>query len=1221
MKVKSIISLLLFTVLTGLSLSAQTRPHAVNSDLDEAPYKYNFQVVSGGWGYTSVGSASIITSRVVVTAQHVVFDDYRLTWVNSVNLKSDSRSKHFHVSSIWKYSLTGLTGYAGRVEGDQQDSSILVSYETFNRDLALISTRSIISPYNLNIAYSNNSSTHPLTTNVEKSILGFPVEDLYINSSEKGKLHKTNLNTKNFEAYKTGIDFKGHPWGLYILDDVIGVKGNSGGPVTVNDPIMGVVPAGVFVGRNSYKRTIIIRGFDEEVLNLIDAADQAAGGPGYGNFTLPEITTQGAIRDFFPGDHIAFEVVFQIDTKTQLQWYKNGSPLSGTNDFLLEFPDSDTTDAGVYYLKATREGIIRESEDFELILRPAPSIDTEFDDRILIPGTHLSFDPRWENDSETIYQWYHDGDPVDDSSETPYFSFTFEAEDEGEWWQTASNPTGTGTTNHFTLTRSKTFTTIVDSIDAEFDTDFTLTPTINPISNYEVHWYYASNSGVDPTILPGQTNIELSISNIQSSHSGYYQLKITNLDTGSTEYSNKFYINVGDLIVATDFSSQNRTIPVLPGDPISLYSEFIGGYQPIEYQWYFKEELIQGADEHELQISRVVPLSTGDYHVVATDNLDYSARSGTYTVTIEETIEGPHNWDTRPDASPLVDTFEHLSFGKGLATDKVTNHITGWNVIDDLLFTGPIIFPVNPSEGNISTMHVAEGNLTLLEPNGHVVFSPDSSTDQYDRDFTSGVRATSTHKGPIVLNWDRKAVLWDVSTDSTISPPAEIASRELVKIKASGNILWATDTENQLWQWNIDTDEVSQPAGKAPVQDFALRKTNKAVLFKNGDVLQLGYQYILNDGKSEIPTNDQPPDFEFTPLEIDVTDNLTIVRMENNEVKIWGKIPLSEDSILGSEGDLLEVPNYKFLASRVVAGSHSIKFEEYSNTGGNFKQYISGRYVRPEETIAIWTRGRTELESYHWILNNKIIGTTEHPYLVLEDITEEEIGSYRLLNIEQNKAYPNTWVTVSYSNQFPRIYSTPGNQMLPVGYHHISLGIQGDHDHVNWYKDGAFIQQHYGSLSKEFTIEDSGIYQAEVVNNYYRIWSKEFTLTFKKPQLYTDWAATHQINPELEYYSEDNDLDGVPNVMEYILGGNPTSFDTPQIKTEPGHQLTTVFVNYDSTHTPPNNYRIYLNYSTDLENWSNRISPESRNSTASLMFVIPRENTEPFFFKLSVEEE
>jgi hypothetical protein len=117
------------------------------------------------------------------------------------------------------------------------------------------------------------------------------------------------------------------------------------------------------------------------------------------------------------------------------------------------------------------------------------------------------------------------------------------------------------------------------------------------------------------TNLPGATNYFLSLTSVQPSQQGGYQVVVAN--SAGTITSTVANVTV---LMAPSITNQSASTSVLAGQPLNLWVA-ASGTAPVSYGWYFQNAVISGATSSNLMISNAQQTNEGIYQVVVTNSV------------------------------------------------------------------------------------------------------------------------------------------------------------------------------------------------------------------------------------------------------------------------------------------------------------------------------------------------------------------------------------------------------------------------------------------------------------------------------------------------------------------------------------------------------------------------------------------------------------------------
>jgi hypothetical protein len=231
------------------------------------PYAFNGQLWSRSNGWAS-GFA--VRPDVVLTAQHVMFNDVTLSFVPDVYWFFQQREGEFEARPVRVRGYYGLSGYDAYL--NQWTSDVTnINYGTNvsspasrELDVAALFFSEPPSRGGFGGYLSSDSVMNEwLTSGFQKILVGYPLEagDYGYTNIIRGKLHATSPTNLNFALQN------GH---VYSSTNFLGLPGNSGGPLYVLNTNNIYYPAAVYLG--TVNDNWIVRAIDSGVVDAINRA-------------------------------------------------------------------------------------------------------------------------------------------------------------------------------------------------------------------------------------------------------------------------------------------------------------------------------------------------------------------------------------------------------------------------------------------------------------------------------------------------------------------------------------------------------------------------------------------------------------------------------------------------------------------------------------------------------------------------------------------------------------------------------------------------------------------------------------------------------------------------------------------------------------------------------------------------------------------------------------
>ncbi len=223
------------------------------------PYFYNGLIQSS----IGIGSGVVVKKRVVLTAAHVLFDDFTLSYVTFPRWIYRKHSNEFESPLKRPRGWVVFSGYQKQRAID--DTPGFSTPESQNLDIAALYFFSDAGEGGFSGYLVTDPDNEWLTGNTDKILVGYPIDK--ITESDRGKMHATPQGNYSFTK-ATG--------NVYVSTDINSFEGNSGGPLMVKNN-GNFYPAGIYLGGD---KEAIVRAIDRSVVDLINKAETAATGGG-----------------------------------------------------------------------------------------------------------------------------------------------------------------------------------------------------------------------------------------------------------------------------------------------------------------------------------------------------------------------------------------------------------------------------------------------------------------------------------------------------------------------------------------------------------------------------------------------------------------------------------------------------------------------------------------------------------------------------------------------------------------------------------------------------------------------------------------------------------------------------------------------------------------------------------------------------------------------------
>jgi hypothetical protein len=346
--------------LAGAQLPIVVSPALAASN---APYVHNGQIQSS----VGFGSGFVVKERVVLTAAHVLFDDYTLSYVTDARWFHQRYRGQFEPPAQTPRGWYIFEGYAFQ---RQQDNSPGISTPASqNLDVAAMYFLEPAGRGGFGGYLAADPAASELLGGANKMLVGYPLEG--VPEADQGKLHATPLTNLTFVRLYTGV---------FATTNILSSPGNSGGPLYVQTGPTNFFPAGVFLGGSGQT---LVRGIDSDVVDLINRAETSGNGGGN--------STGGGVTPIIPG------ITLQ-PFGTGLLTVNLGAAGSLGGGWRIA-QDTDTN----FITNATATVALISGGDYNLQFRPAPGLQAPsnrvirvaINQTVVVDGAYLSPADTW----------------------------------------------------------------------------------------------------------------------------------------------------------------------------------------------------------------------------------------------------------------------------------------------------------------------------------------------------------------------------------------------------------------------------------------------------------------------------------------------------------------------------------------------------------------------------------------------------------------------------------------------------------------------------------------------------------------------------------------------------------------------------------------------------------------------------------------------------------
>ena len=323
------------------------------------------------------------------------------------------------------------------------------------------------------------------------------------------------------------------------------------------------------------------------------------------------------------------------------KWYKDSAAISGATSSTYSIGSMQTANAGTYYAIVTNSVGSTTSDQATLVLVSSITFSTQPASKTVIAGGSVTFTASAAGVPTPTYQWKKNGTAISGATNSSYTISNVTTANAGTYTVTASNSSGSATSNGAVLTVTSgavapAFTTQPTSktVSAGSPVTFSAAASGSPTPTYQ--W---KKNG---TSISGATNSSYTISSVSTSSAGTYTVVAAN--SAGTKTSNGAVLTVTSGAVAPAFTTQPVSKTVSPGSPVTFSAAASGSPTPT-YQWKKNGTSISGATSSSYTISSVSTSSAGTYTIVATNSAGTKTSNGA-VLTVQASGSSVSIWST-----------------------------------------------------------------------------------------------------------------------------------------------------------------------------------------------------------------------------------------------------------------------------------------------------------------------------------------------------------------------------------------------------------------------------------------------------------------------------------------------------------------------------------------------------------------------------------------------
>ncbi len=341
----------------------------------------------------------------------------------------------------------------------------------------------------------------------------------------------------------------------------------------------------------------------------------------------PVIVTQPAGTTVLQGQTATFSVVATGNPTPTYQWRKGGAAIAGATTATLTLANAQPAATGAYDVVVTNAAGSITSNTVALSVSVAPAITTQPVGATVNPGQTVTFTVAATGTPAPTYQWRKASATISGATNSSLTLANVQTNSAGGYDVVASNSVGSVTSATATLAVTLpvnvapaiTTQPVSATVDPGQTATFTVIATGTPAPAYQ--WRKAS------VTISGATNASLTLTNVQVSDAGNYDVVVTNPGGSIASSAVTLTVNVPPTITT---QPQSATV-VLGGS--ATFSVVATGSPAPTYQWRKTGTALSGKTDATLTWPFVQAADAGNYDVVATNSAG-SATSNSATLTV-----------------------------------------------------------------------------------------------------------------------------------------------------------------------------------------------------------------------------------------------------------------------------------------------------------------------------------------------------------------------------------------------------------------------------------------------------------------------------------------------------------------------------------------------------------------------------------------------------------
>src|SRR5581483_8940301 len=346
----------------------------------------------------------------------------------------------------------------------------------------------------------------------------------------------------------------------------------------------------------------------------------------------PSIAPQPTNQTIIQGATVTLQSDPSATGPLNYQWYFNSTnAIGGATNNALTLTNIQSSQAGPYNLIVTNVAGSATSAVAQITVLVPPSIAPQPTNQTVVQGATVTLQSGASGSSPLNYQWYFNGTNLPGATTNSLTLATIQPSQAGPYNLIVTNAAGAATS-------------MVAQITVLAPPSIAPQPTNQTVIQGATVTLQSGASGSDPlsyqwyfngTNLPGAITNTLTLTNIQSSQAGGYNLIVTNVAGADTSMVAQIIV-----LVPPSITLQPTNQVVLPGGTVSFQSG-ADGSAPLSYQWFFNGTNVAPSTTNFITLSNVQPGQAGGYYLVVSNAAgSTNSATGQLVVLVSPSVAG-----------------------------------------------------------------------------------------------------------------------------------------------------------------------------------------------------------------------------------------------------------------------------------------------------------------------------------------------------------------------------------------------------------------------------------------------------------------------------------------------------------------------------------------------------------------------------------------------------